>query len=171
MAILEIVTVPDPVLKKQAQELKDFNLEIEKIVNNMAETMYHAPGVGLAANQVGLLKQIAVIDVSPPEEEKNLIVLINPRIVNAEGELPGEEGCLSVPELKVEMDRAEKVKVVAKGLRGEDIEIDAEGLLARAIQHELDHLMGKTILDRIGRLKRRMYLDNLKKKRAGLEPS
>jgi peptide deformylase len=169
LAILDIVTVPDPVLMKRADELRDFNPEIERIVMDMAETMYHAPGAGLAANQVGLLKQVAVLDVSPPDEEKNLIILINPKIVTMEGELIGEEGCLSVPDLRVEMKRAARVKVIARNLRGEDVEIDAEGLLARAIQHELDHLMGNTILDRIGRLKRRMYLNNLKKQsRAGL---
>ncbi len=165
MALLEIITVPDPVLKKKAEELKDFNPEIERVVKDMAETMYHAPGAGLAANQVGLLKQIAVVDVSPPEEDKNLIVLINPRIVTMEGEQTGSEGCLSVPELRVELKRADKIKVVAKNLRGEYIELDAEGLLARAIQHELDHLTGRTILDRLSRLKRRMYLDNLKKQK------
>jgi peptide deformylase len=146
LALLEIVKVPDPVLSKRAEELRDFNPEVERVVRNMAETMYHAPGVGLAANQ-----------------DKNLIVLVNPRIVFMEGEDQAEEGCLSVPELRVEIPRATRIKVVAKDLRGEDVELDAEGLLARAIQHELDHLEGTTILDKVGRLKRRSYLNNLKK--------
>ncbi len=163
MALLEIVTVPDPVLKQEAEELRDFNPEIERVVKDMAETMYHAPGIGLAANQVGLLKQIAVVDVSPPEEEKKLIVLVNPRIISMEGEDIAEEGCLSVPDINVEIKRASRIKVIAKNLRGEDIELSAEGLLARAIQHELDHLQGTVILDKASILKRRRYLNNLKK--------
>lgn len=165
MALLEIITVPDPVLKQRAEDLKDFNPEIEKIVRDMSETMYHAPGVGLAANQVGLLKKIAVIDVSMPDEDKNLLVLINPRIVYREGVSIGEEGCLSVPGLKTEIKRSEKIKVAAKDIKGEDIELEADGFLARAIQHELEHLEGTVILDHISLIKRRMYLSKLKKSR------
>lgn len=166
MSLLEIVTFPHPALKTRAAEVKGLNPDLEKLVQSLAETMYHAPGVGLAANQVGVLQQVAVVDVSGPEEEKNLIVLVNPRIVSLEGEEKAEEGCLSVPGYRGEVERALKVTVQAKNLKGEDITLTAEGLFARALQHEIDHLLGKLFLDRLGRLKRSQIVRQIKKQKS-----
>ena len=169
MALLEIVTFPHPALKTQAGEVKGLNPDLEKLVHDLAETMYHAPGVGLAANQVGILQQVAVVDVSGPDEEKNLIVLVNPRIVSLEGEEKNEEGCLSVPGYRAEVKRALQVTVQAKNLKGEDVTLTAEGLFARAIQHEIDHLQGKLFLDRLGRLKRSQIVRQIKKQQSQTE--
>ena len=165
MSLLEIVTFPHPALKTKAGEVKGINPDLEKLVRDLAETMYHAPGIGLAANQVGVLQQVAVVDVSGPEEAKNLVVLVNPRIVAAEDSEALEEGCLSVPGFRAEVKRAARLTVRAKNLKGEDIEIHAEGLFARALQHEIDHLQGKLFLDRIGRLKRSQIIREIKKKK------
>ena len=163
MAILEIVKVPDPVLRKIAQPVRDYNPELEKLAKDMAETMYSAPGIGLAGNQVGVLKRIAVVDVSSPDEPKNLLVLINPEIVQAEGEDKMEEGCLSVPDFRQKVPRAYKIRVRARNLKGEEVELEAEGLLARAIQHELDHLDARLILDYASPIQRELYLRKRKK--------
>ena len=165
MSLLEIVTFPHPALKTKAGEVNSVNPDLEKLVQDLAETMYHAPGIGLAANQVGVLQQVAVVDVSGPEEAKNLVVLVNPRIVAAEDSEALEEGCLSVPGFRAEVKRAARLTVRAKNLKGEDIEIHAEGLFARALQHEIDHLQGKLFLDRIGRLKRSQIIREIKKKK------
>lgn len=165
MSLLEIVTFPHPALKTKAGEVKSVYPDLEKLVQDLAETMYHAPGIGLAANQVGVLQQVAVVDVSGPEEAKNLVVLVNPRIVAAEDSEALEEGCLSVPGFRAEVKRAARLTVRAKNLKGEDIEIHAEGLFARALQHEIDHLQGKLFLDRIGRLKRSQIIREIKKKK------
>jgi len=165
VSLLEIVTFPHPALKTKAGEVKGINPDLEKLVRDLAETMYHAPGIGLAANQVGVLQQVAVVDVSGPEEAKNLVVLVNPRIVAAEDSEALEEGCLSVPGFRAEVKRAARLTVRAKNLKGEDIEIHAEGLFARALQHEIDHLQGKLFLDRIGRLKRSQIIREIKKKK------
>ncbi len=119
--------------------------------------MYAAPGVGLAANQVGVSKQIAVIDVSVKDEKSSLIVFINPEIVEKEGESQSEEGCLSIPNYKTVVKRAERVKVKALDRHGKPIEIEGNGLLARALQHEIDHLNGFLLIDRIGRIKRGFF--------------
>ncbi|OGP57161.1 MAG: peptide deformylase [Deltaproteobacteria bacterium RBG_13_61_14] len=165
MSLLEIVTFPHPALKTKADEVKSVNPDLERLARDLAETMYHAPGIGLAANQVGVLQQVAVVDVSGPEEAKNLVVLVNPRIVEAEEREALEEGCLSVPGYRAEVERAARITVRAKNLKGADIEIHAEGLFARALQHEIDHLQGKLFLDRIGRLKRSQIIREIKKKK------
>ena len=165
MSLLEIVTFPHPALKTKAGEVQGLNPDLEQLVQDLAETMYHAPGVGLAANQVGILQQVAVVDISGAEEEKNLIVLVNPRIVSREGKEKAEEGCLSVPGFRGEVERALKVTVQAKNLKGEEITLTAEGLFARALQHEIDHLQGKLFLDRLGRLKRAQIVREMKKKK------
>lgn len=166
MSLLEIVTFPHPALKSKAAEVRDWSADLERLVQDMAETMYHAPGIGLAANQVGILQQVAVVDVSGPEEAKHLMVLINPRIVADEGREVMEEGCLSVPGFRAEVERAAKLTVLAKNLKGENLEIRAEGLFARALQHEIDHLQGKLFLDRLGRLKRSQLLREIKKQKS-----
>ncbi len=163
MAVLEIIEVPDPVLRKIAEPVRDYNPALEKLIQDMADTMYSAPGIGLAGNQVGVLKQIAIVDVSPPDKPKNLIVLINPEIVEMEGEDEMEEGCLSIPNFRQIVKRAKKIKVRARNLKGEEIELSAEGLLARAIQHELDHLNARLILDYANPIKRELYLRKRKK--------
>ena len=163
MAVLEIIEVPDPVLRKIAEPVRDYNPALEKLIQDMADTMYSAPGIGLAGNQVGVLKWIAVVDVSPPDKPKNLIVLINPEIVEMEGEDEMEEGCLSIPDFRQIVKRAKKIKVRARNLKGEEIELSAEGLLARAIQHELDHLNARLILDYANPIKRELYLRRRKK--------
>jgi len=163
MAVLEIVKVPNPILLKVADKVRGYNQELERLVSDMAETMYSAPGIGLAANQVAVLKQVAVVDTSLPDQPKNLLVLINPKIIESEGLDDLEEGCLSVPEFRQVVERPSRIKVRAKNLKGEQIEINAEGLLARAIQHELDHLNGRLILDYAGSAKKALYLKKRKK--------
>ncbi len=165
MAILPIVKYPEPVLKKRATNVNRVTAEIRRLIDNMAETMYDAPGVGLAAPQIG--KSLRVIVVDPTgEEAKQLIVLVNPEIVSAEGEVIGEEGCLSVPGIRANVKRWAKVRV--KGydpIKEKTVEIEADGLLARIFQHEIDHLDGMVFLDRLGRVKRellrRRYLKRL----------
>jgi len=164
MAILDIVTFPDPVLSQEAEEVKDINSELEKLIRDMADTMYQAPGVGLAANQVGIPRKVAVADVSESDEEKNTIVIVNPRIVSMSEETDSmEEGCLSVPDFQAEVERALRITVVGKDLKGEEVELEAKGFLARVLQHEIDHLYGNLFIDRIGKLKRDRYVRQRRK--------
>lgn len=164
MSLLDIIHFPHPVLKEKAEPVGGINQAIEELIRNMTDTMYHAPGLGLAANQVGVPKKIAVIDVSSADEPKNTIVIINPRIIEIGVETEkNEEGCLSVPDFRSEVERALRVVVAGKDLKGEDIEITAEDIMARVIQHEIDHLAGTLFIDRIGKLKRRMYIRQRKK--------
>jgi peptide deformylase len=157
MAVREIKKYPEIILKKKTETVTEFDDELQKLIDDMIETMYAAPGVGLAANQVGISKQVAVIDVSLGDQESSLIVLINPEIVCTEGEEASEEGCLSIPEYTTIVKRASKVRV--KGLDRDQtpFEIDAEGLLAKAFQHEIDHLNGVLFIDRIGRIKKEFF--------------
>ncbi len=167
MALLEIVTYPDERLKKAAQPVERVDDEIKKLVDDMAETMYAAPGVGLAGNQVGVLKKVVVLDVDYPDGKPNLIVLINPEIVEKEGALTWEEGCLSLPGINEEVQRYAKVKVRALNLDGEPFEIQSEGdVLAVALQHEIDHLDGVVLIDRLSFLKKRMLHKQLVKEKA-----
>ena len=163
MSILQIVEVPNSILRKEAKKILDFNTDLAKLAEDMAETMYTAPGVGLAANQVAVLQQIVVVDTTPKDEPKNLLVLINPEIVEEEGVDELEEGCLSLRDFKQEVERAEKIKVRAHNLKGESIVLDAEGMLARAIQHELDHIHGWLLLDYSNPIKRELYIRKRKK--------
>jgi len=166
--ILPILTYPHPTLKQKAEIVKDVGKEIRKLAENMAETMYNAPGVGLAAPQIGQSLQLIVIDPTG-QKAQGLMVLINPKIVSAEGEVEEEEGCLSIPDFYFKIKRYAKVRV--KGydpLKEKTIEIEADGLLARIFQHEIDHLEGTLIIDHLGRIKRELYhrriLKHLKKK-------
>ncbi len=161
----EIVIYPADVLKTRAEEVKEFNEEIKKLVEDMFDTMYKRGGVGLAANQVGVLKRVVVIDLhSRTEKEgKEQIVLINPEIVTQEGEVVKEEGCLSLPGLYRKVKRAAYVKVKAQNLEGEEFEIEGEGLLARALQHEIDHLNGIVFIDRLSPLQKRLALEKYRK--------
>lgn len=162
MALLPILEYPDPRLKKVATPVTSFTPEIVKLVRDMADTMYAAPGVGLAATQVDVHKQVIVIDTS--ETKDDLLVLINPEIVAAEGESECEEGCLSVPGYYDTVTRAARITVRARNERGEPIERTADGLLAVCIQHEMDHLLGKVFVDYLSPLKRARLAAKQRKK-------
>jgi len=162
MALLHILEYPDPRLKKVAAPVTAFTPEIERLVRDMAETMYAAPGVGLAATQVDVHKRVIVIDISDTKDE--LRVFINPELLAADGEAECEEGCLSVPGYYDKVTRAARVVVRAQNERGEPFTLEAEGLLAVCIQHEMDHLEGKVFVERLSPLKRARLLAKLRKK-------
>ena len=151
MSLLPILKFPDPRLKKVAAPVTAFDAALKKLVADMAETMYEAPGVGLAATQVDVHKQLVVIDTS--EDKNDLLVLINPKITAMDGEQVYEEGCLSVPGIYEKMDRAEHVVASYQDVDGNVCSMEATGLLAVCIQHELDHLQGKVFLDHLSQLK------------------
>jgi len=163
MAIREIRKFPEPVLKKKAAPVTAFDENLQRLIDDMVETMYAAPGVGLAAPQVGISKRLTVIDISSREEQYPLIVLINPSILKSEGEIEFEEGCLSIPEYTAKVTRAEQIIVSYMDREGRDVEIEAVGLLAIAIQHEIDHLDGFLFIDRISPIKRAFFKKRCKK--------
>lgn len=165
MAIRTILHYPDKRLRATGVSVTDFGDEFQELVEDMAETMYAAPGVGLAAPQIGVAARLFVIDIAAADEPSELRVFVNPRIVETSGEICWEEGCLSFPGVTEEIERAERVKVHAQDRHGKPFELDAEGLLAVAIQHENDHLDGKLMVDHVGMLKRRM-IDRAMRKRA-----
>jgi len=152
MALLEILHFPDPRLRKKAVPVDEVNDEIKQIVDDMFETMYDAPGIGLAATQVNIQKQIIVIDVS--EDKSQPVCLINPEIIERDGEEEMQEGCLSVPGIYENVQRARHVKIRALNREGETFEIEDDDLLAVCIQHEMDHLDGKLFVDYLSPLKR-----------------
>lgn len=160
MAILEIKEYGEPILREKALPVEEVTPEILNLIKDMAETMYTASGIGLAASQVGVTKRIILVD----GEEDGLIVLINPMIIKSEGEVIAEEGCLSVPDIYSQVKRSSKVTVKALNENGDPIEITKEDLIARALQHEIDHLDGILFIDRIGRMERQILLNKLKKK-------
>jgi peptide deformylase len=151
MSLLHILRYPDPRLHKVAAPVKEVNNSIRTLAADMAETMYAAPGVGLAATQVNVHKQVIVIDASDTRDK--LVTLINPEIVAAIGVADCEEGCLSVPGVYEKIERAERVIVRALGLDGQIFSMEAEGLLAVCIQHEMDHLKGRVFVEYLSRLK------------------
>ncbi|MBU0908259.1 MAG: peptide deformylase [Proteobacteria bacterium] len=163
MAIREIIKYPHPLLRKKASPITEFNAELKQLVADMAETMYSAPGVGLAANQIGVPQQIVVIDVSPKDEKNRLIPLINPEILEGEGSVIDEEGCLSVVDYAANVERFTCIKVRARDLDGKEVEFEADGWFARVIQHEVDHLEGKLFIDHLSSLKRALYKKKRKK--------
>ena len=164
MTVLEIKLLPDPILRKKASPLEKVSEEVKTILNDMAETMYNAPGIGLAGNQVGVLKRLVVMDCSTDEEDPNLIKMINPEIVNSSDEKEElEEGCLSIPDHKSIVKRPANVKVKYLNIDGIEKTLDAEGLLAACVQHEIDHLNGILFVDHISRIKRDMILRKVKK--------
>jgi peptide deformylase len=162
MAVLQILAYPDPRLRKVAAPVSAVTAEVQKLISNMAETMYAAPGVGLAATQVDFHKRIVVIDTSETRDE--LRVFINPEIVLAEGEAECEEGCLSVPGYYDKVSRAARVRVRALDARGAAFELEAEGMLAVCIQHEMEHLQGKVFVDHLSPLKQARLAARLRKK-------
>lgn len=165
MSDMKIYTYPDAVLKTTAEPIRDIDEDLQKIIDKMIETMYLAPGIGLAANQVGLLKRVLVFDGSPREEEPDPHVLINPEIVVSEGSIKWNEACLSVPDYTADVIRKSRVQVKGLDRHGNPLGLEAEDLLAVCLQHEIDHLDGLLFIDRISSLKRALYKKKRKKKK------
>jgi len=161
MALLEVLRFPDERLRTKAQVVEQVDDAVRKTLDDMLETMYEAPGIGLAATQVDIHRRMIVIDVS--EEKNQPLFLVNPELVSKEGKSISEEGCLSVPEYYAEVERAEQVVVRALGHDGKEQEVAAEGLLAICIQHEMDHLQGKLFVDYLSPLKQRRVRKKLEK--------
>jgi len=161
MALLPILHYPDPRLHTKAAPVPAVDDRIRQLIADMAETMYAAPGIGLAATQVDVHERVIVIDVS--EDRSGMLAFVNPVIVEAEGEAENEEGCLSVPGVFDKVRRAERIKVRALNAQGEPFVLEAEGLLAVCIQHEIDHLEGKVFVEYLSRLKQQRIASRLKK--------
>ena len=169
MALRDIVLYPSDLLSKKAAPVERVTPEVRQLVEDMIATMYDAPGIGLAAPQVGVLDRVTVIDISSEEHPDELRVFINPEIVRAEGTLTWEEGCLSIPGVYEKVERAHSVVVQALDRHGEEFELEADGLLAVALQHEIDHLDGVLFLDHLSPLKRRMLMKKYRKVLDGIE--
>lgn len=163
MALLDIIKFPEKILKEKATPLENIDFHIQHLIDAMIETMYAAKGVGLAANQIGISKRLCVIDTSLKEDKRSLIILINPVIIEKEGMIETEEGCLSIPGYLTTIKRAERVYVRGLNREGKTMEIEGMGLLARALQHEIDHLDGLLIIDRISPIKREFFKRRYKK--------
>jgi peptide deformylase len=163
MAIKKILTYPDPVLRQKTEAVTSFDDSLKQLARDLAETMYNAPGAGLAANQIGVCLRVVVIDVSAGEDVKKPLVLVNPEIIEKEGCQIDEEGCLSVIEYTAKVERYSKLLIRAQDLDGKTWEFPAEEFFARVIQHELDHLDGILFIDRLSPLKRTIYKKRLKK--------
>lgn len=161
MTILNILHYPDEKLHKIARPVEDFGPDLQQLIGDMAETMYAAPGIGLAATQVDVHLRLLVMDLS--EEKNELMVMANPHITHMDGEVRGEEGCLSVPGIYEEVARAECVRISAQDRHGQPFELEADGLLAICIQHEIDHLNGKVFVEKLSRLKLNRIIQKLKK--------
>jgi len=158
-----VVKYPDPVLVKAGEPVTEFTPELAKFVDEMFDSMYAAQGIGLAAPQISVSKQITVIDISFKERPEDKIVLINPEVIDRRGKQYEDEGCLSLPEIYEKVQRDEWVKVRAQNVKGEFFEVEGDGLLARALLHEIDHLHGILFIDRLSRLKRDLVLRRIKK--------
>lgn len=163
MAVKKIITYPHPILRKKTEAVTDFDDKLRQLIDEMTETMYAAPGVGLAANQIGVSLQVVVIDTSEDSEERKQRVLVNPEIIKGEGAKVDEEGCLSVRDFCADVKRFRKITVRARDIEGNEAEFEAEDRFARIIQHEVDHLNGVLFIDRISSLKRTLYKRRLKK--------
>jgi peptide deformylase len=166
MAIRDIKKLPDPVLRKKTASVGAIDGDLCRLIDDMVETMHAAPGVGLAANQVGVSLQVAVIDIGDHEEEGKkhpLVVLINPEVLSLEGTVVAEEGCLSVPDFTEKVKRAARIKVRAKDREGKTFELEADGLMAKALQHEIDHLNGILFIDRLSPIKKSIFRRRMKK--------
>ena len=161
MAILDVLHFPDPRLRKKALPVETLDDGIRRLIDDMFETMYEAPGIGLAATQVNVQKQVIVIDVSEAKDQP--LALINPRLLDLDGETESEEGCLSVPGFFDTVSRAERIRVAALDRNGEPFELKTDGLLAVCIQHEIDHLNGRLFVDHLSSLKRNRIRKKLEK--------
>jgi peptide deformylase len=163
MALLDIQKYPEPVLKEKAQLVEQITEDIQCLIDDMADTMYEAPGIGLAANQVGSLHRVIVFDITPKEEGRNLNVIINPEVIASEGSQVHQEACLSVVDYSCDVRRHACVTVSGLEREGRPVRIEAKDLLAVVLQHEIDHLDGILFIDRISRLKRSLYKRQLQK--------
>ena len=164
MAKLDIITIPDPVLRKPAARIERVNDTLRRLADDMLETMYAAPGIGLAAPQVGVSRRLIVLDVAGEGEPRRPLVMINPEIIRlGEDRRVYEEGCLSIPDVKVEIERPASLVVRFADRDGKEAELAADGLLATAVQHEVDHLDGRLIIDFLSRLKRDMIVRRFRK--------
>ena len=164
MSKLEILTYPNKFLGEPTKPLENIDGKVQEMVDRMAATMYDAPGIGLAAIQVGWDKSLLIYDISPRDENRDLHVLINPKIVTKEGEIVSEnEGCLSVPDFRADVKRAANITVEGHDREGKPVRMDAEGMLAIVLQHEIDHLNGTLFIERISSLKRQLYQRRVKK--------
>jgi peptide deformylase len=172
MALLPIITLPDPVLRKMSARVERVDDDLRRLADDMLETMYDAPGVGLAAVQVGIPRRLIVVDTSGKDEERSPLVLINPEILELGSDMRlHEEGCLSIPDVRVEIERPGALRVRYLDREGKQQELQAEGLLATAIQHEIDHLNGRLIIDFLSRLKRDIIVRKFKKQARGADPA
>jgi len=160
---MKIYTYPDSVLREEAEPVRKVDDDLLALIDAMGETMYAAPGIGLAANQVGSLQRLLVYDLTPRLDGKDLSVIINPEIIQAEGEIVYDEACLSVIDFSAEVKRHAKVKVRGYDRNEKPVDIEAEGLLAICLQHEIDHLNGKLFIDHVSSLKRALYKKRLQK--------
>ncbi|MCL5405284.1 MAG: peptide deformylase [Deltaproteobacteria bacterium] len=172
MSLLPISIYPDPVLRQKAERVENIDDSIQRLIDNMIETMHEAPGIGLAANQVGRPVRVVVLDVERREPGAGLLVLINPELISATGKTKSEEGCLSIPGYFASVTRHQEVVVRGLDRQGQTIEIAADGLLSIALQHEMDHLEGKLFIDRISAIARDIFKRRWKKKlrEEGAEP-
>jgi len=161
--MMEIVTYPDPVLKKKAELVENIDGNIQNLIDTMITLMYQSSGIGLAANQVGAEKRVIVFDINYKEKGKDLTVLINPTIIFAEDKIEFEEGCLSVPDFQGKITRKKYIQVQGLDRDGKPINIEAEDLTAICIQHEIDHIDGTLILDHVSHLKRNLYKRKVEK--------
>lgn len=164
MPKLRILTYPDSFLSEPTKPLANIDGRVQEMIDAMAETMYRAPGVGLASIQVGWDESLLIYDIAPRAEDRSLHVVVNPRIVASEGEIISEdEGCLSVPDFRADVKRAERVLVEGHDRHGKPVRIEAEGLHAIVLQHEIDHLEGRLFIERISSLKRELYKRRVRK--------
>lgn len=163
MAVLPICKYGDPVLRERATDVTEITPELHVLIDDMVDTMYAAPGVGLAANQVGVSKRLMLIDLSVGEDPAQLHVFINPEIVETEGEITEEEGCLSIPDFVEIVTRPEWLRVKYLDREGNEQEMEAEGLMARAVCHEIDHLNGALFIDYLRGLKKERILKRIQK--------
>ena len=169
MALREIITYPHPILKLTAKPIDRVDDTVRKLIDDMVETLYAAPGVGLAAPQVSQSLELCIVDIGVQNDKpgSDLVVLINPKIVASSGVITWNEGCLSLPDFEENMDRAANITVEAIGRDGKQFRLEAEGLKAVCIQHEMDHLKGVTLADRVSFVKRNLYLQKVKKGKIG----
>ena len=164
MSTLEIITYPHELLKSAAQPVEQIDGKLQSLIDKMAETMYEAPGIGLAAVQVNVDQSLLIYDLAPREERRDLQVLINPKIIEREGDIISEnEGCLSVPDFRADVKRSGRILVEGFDREGKPLRFESEGMLAIVLQHEIDHLNGTLFIDRISKLKRQLYTRRIQK--------
>ena len=160
---MEIVTYPDPILKRKALVVENIDEEIQSLIDSMSTVMYKSSGIGLAANQIGVEKRVIIFDIDYKEKKKDLTVIINPEIILMEDKIEFEEGCLSVPDFQGKINRKKYIQVQGIDRHGNPINIEAEDLTAICIQHEIDHINGTLILDHVSHLKRTLYKRKIEK--------